>query len=74
MLLAAKAWQLREEARRSLEAAEFRRAHELALAAQKIQFTPRGESLRLVSAWLSDDLPTDAPLDDAGSDFPHKPY
>jgi hypothetical protein len=56
MLLAAKAWQLREAARRSLNAGEFERAHELAIEAQKLQFTPCGESLRLLSAWLSSAL------------------
>ena len=52
MLLAAEAWQLREAARRSIKAHDFHRAHELALMAQKVRFTPGGESLRLLSAWL----------------------
>jgi hypothetical protein len=53
MLLAARAWQLREAARRSLHAGEFDRANKLAIAAQKLQFTPCGESLRLLAAWLA---------------------
>jgi len=53
MLLAGQAWQLREAARQSLESGDFGRAHELALAAQQIQFTLSGDSLRLLSAWLS---------------------
>jgi hypothetical protein len=56
MLLAAKAWQLREAARRSIHAGEFERAHEFAIEAQNFQFTPCGESLRLLSAWLSSAL------------------
>ena len=52
MLLAAKAWQLREKARLSLKSGEFDRALEFALAAQKLQFTPQGESLRVLSAWF----------------------
>jgi hypothetical protein len=52
MLLATQAWQLREAARRSLGTGDFRRAHQLASAAQKLRFTPCGESLKLLSAWL----------------------
>jgi hypothetical protein len=52
MLLAGKAWHLRQAARRWLARSDFHRAHELALAAQKLQFTPAGESLRLLSEWL----------------------
>ncbi|MGA8598028.1 MAG: hypothetical protein WB676_25205 [Bryobacteraceae bacterium] len=54
MLVAAKAWRLREEVRRSLEAGDFRRAHEFAMAAQKVHSTAQGDSLRLVSAWLGE--------------------
>jgi hypothetical protein len=53
MLLAAQTWQLREAARRSLNAGEFEQAHQLATAAQNLQFTSSGESLRLLSAWLT---------------------
>jgi predicted amidophosphoribosyltransferase len=53
MLIAAKAWQLRETARQSLSAGEFGRAYEQALDAQNLQFTERGESLRLLAQWLS---------------------
>ncbi len=53
MLLAAEAWRLREEARRSLEAGEFRRAHQFALEAQRMHSTSRGEALRLLSGLLS---------------------
>ena len=55
MLIAAKAWRLREIARQSLSAGEFDRAYEQALAAQNLQFTESGESLRLLAQWLSAD-------------------
>jgi hypothetical protein len=52
MLIAVKAWQLRENARELICAGEFDRAFEQALAAQKLQFTESGESLRLLTRWL----------------------
>ncbi len=53
MLIAVKSWQLRETARQSLNTGEFDRAYEQALEAQKLQFTESGESLRLLTRWLS---------------------
>jgi predicted amidophosphoribosyltransferase len=53
MLLATQAWQLREAARLSLNAGEFEQAHGLAIAAQNLQFTSSGESLRLLGGWLT---------------------
>jgi len=52
MLLAGKAWQLRQAARRSLQTGDFHQVYELALSAQKLQSTPSGESLLLLAAWL----------------------
>jgi Flp pilus assembly protein TadD len=52
MLIAAKAWRLRREARRSIEAGDFGCAITLASRAQELQRTPSGESLRLLGAWL----------------------
>ena len=52
MLLMAKAYQLREMARRALQAGDFERAQKLALEAQATCFTQRGEDLRLLSSWL----------------------
>jgi hypothetical protein len=52
MRLAVRAWQLRQAARRALDAGEGRRAFGLASQAQQVQRTPGGESLRLLSAWL----------------------
>jgi len=55
MLLTARAWRLRQAARRALRAGEFQRARRLALAAQKVHRTPVGEFLRALSAWLEAD-------------------
>ena len=52
MLLAAKAWQLRQAARQSLAAGDFNLALGFASQAQELYRTQCGESLRLVSAWL----------------------
>lgn len=53
MLLAVKAWQLRQAARQSLDAGDFNQALGLASLAQELHRTQRGESLRLISAWLN---------------------
>ena len=53
MLLAVKSWQLREAARGALQAGEVERALKLAIEAQSIQDTNRGEALRLLGAWLT---------------------
>jgi len=52
MLLIAKAYQLREDARRALQAGDCERAQKLALEAQATCSTQRGEDLRLLSSWL----------------------
>jgi len=52
MLLAVKAWQLRQAARQALEAGDVERALGFAIEAQAIQGTEGGEALRLLGAWL----------------------
>ena len=52
MLLAVKAWQLRQAARKALDAGDVERALGLATQAQDIQSTGSGEALRLLGAWL----------------------
>jgi hypothetical protein len=52
MLLAVKAWQLRQAARQALNAGDVERALRLAIEAQGIQRTQSGEALRLLGAWL----------------------
>ena len=52
MTLAAKAWQLREAARRALCEGGIDQAFELACAAEEAQHTEAGKSLRAVCAWL----------------------
>lgn len=52
MLLIAKAYQLREDARRALQAGDCERAQKLALEAQATCSTQKGEDLRLLSLWL----------------------
>ena len=52
MLLAARAWQLRQRARRALDAWDFERVLEFASEAQQVQRTESGEALRLLSMWL----------------------
>ena len=51
MLLAAEAWKLREAARRALLAGNWKTALRLAEDAGRVQRTPAGESLRLLSEW-----------------------
>jgi hypothetical protein len=52
MRLTVRAWQLRQAARRALDAGDFERALELAIEAQSTQRTDSGEALRLLGAWL----------------------
>jgi hypothetical protein len=52
MLLAVKAWQLRQAARDALDAGNVERALELAAEAQSMQATESGAMLRLLGAWL----------------------
>ena len=53
MLLAAKAWQLREQARQSLEKGDNRAALDMASQAQELCRTRNGERLLVVGSWLS---------------------
>jgi hypothetical protein len=52
MVLAVKAWQLRQAARQALDARDMERALRLATEAQSIQSTKSGEALKLLSTWL----------------------
>ena len=52
MLLAVKAWQLRQAARQELGAGNVERALGLAIEAQRTHETGSGASLQLLSAWL----------------------
>jgi hypothetical protein len=52
MLLAVKAWQLRQAARQALDAGDVEGALGFAVEAQAIQDTESGEALRLLGAWL----------------------
>ena len=52
MVLAVKAWQFRQAARRALEAGDFGRATALATEAQDTQYSASGEALRLLGTWL----------------------
>jgi uncharacterized protein HemY len=52
MLLMAKAYQLREDAKRALQAGDYERAQRLASEAQATCSTQRGEDVRLLSSWL----------------------
>ena len=52
MLLAVQSWQSRQAARQALDAGDVERALALAIEAQAIQGTERGEALRLLGAWL----------------------
>lgn len=52
MLLIAKAYQLREDARGALQAGDCERARKLALEAQATCSTQRGKDLRLLCSWL----------------------
>lgn len=53
MVLAVKAWRLREEARGALEAGEFERAFELAAKAQYACRTPAGDALQRLGEVIS---------------------
>ena len=53
MLLALKAWRLREAARGAIAAGDVERAAAYAQAAQGTQNTKAGEALRALSGWLS---------------------
>ena len=52
MLLAAKAWRLRQAARQALASGQFDLAARLAAEAQAAHHTPAAESLRALSRWL----------------------
>ena len=53
MVLAVRAWQLRESARRALREGDVERAYDHVLDAQEMQATEAGESLRLLCGALS---------------------
>jgi hypothetical protein len=53
MRLAVKAWRLRLAAREALDAGDCRGALELASEAEQLQRTPRGNALRILTAWLT---------------------
>jgi hypothetical protein len=61
MVLAVKAWQLRQAARQALGAGDARRAVELASEAQGIHDTERGAALRLAAAWIAERELANAP-------------
>jgi hypothetical protein len=52
MLLAGKAWRLRERAREALSEGDVQRALRLNEAAEQLRRTPAGESLRMVGRVL----------------------
>jgi len=52
MILAVRAWRLRQEARRELTRGDLTEARRLAAAAQALHRTPRGASLQLLATWL----------------------
>ena len=52
MILAVRAWRLREEAREALTRGELAEGRRLARAAQALHRTPRGASLQLLAQWL----------------------
>ena len=52
MLLAVRAWRLREEAREALTRGELAEGRRLASAAQALHHTSRGASLALLAQWL----------------------
>jgi hypothetical protein len=52
MSLIARAYRLRLEARKALQADDFERTRKLASEAQALCSTPKGEDLRLLSSWL----------------------
>jgi len=51
MILAVKGHLAREATRRALERSEVGRAHELAMAAQRVHATPEGRRLCRLTAW-----------------------
>ena len=54
MRVAVKAWRLRQATREALDQGDHERALVLASEAQHTHRTPQGESLHLLSAWLTD--------------------
>lgn len=52
MTLALRSWKLRQAARDALQAGNFERGYQLAIAAQCMQQTREGEALRLVTGWM----------------------
>jgi hypothetical protein len=52
MRITAMSWQLREAARRAIEAGDHGRACGLALLAERVQRTPCGGSLLVLAKWL----------------------
>ena len=54
MGVAVKAWRLRQATRQALDHGDHERALVLASEAQQTHRTPRGDSLHLLSAWLTD--------------------
>ena len=56
MVLSARAQRCRANARKSLYALNFEKAHELAAAAQKEHATEMGRKLLLLTSWLNKEL------------------
>jgi hypothetical protein len=56
MILSARAQLYRANARKSLYALHFEKAHELAAAAQKTHATETGKKLLLLTSWLNTEL------------------
>jgi hypothetical protein len=56
MILSARAQLYRANARKSLYALQFGKAHELAAAAQKTHATETGKKLLLLTSWLNTEL------------------
>jgi hypothetical protein len=54
MLLAARAWWLRQAARTAIGTGEFLRGFELAAKAQEVQNTLSGQALRRIGEWLGE--------------------
>ena len=52
MILIARAYRLRLEAKQALQADDFERARKLASQAQALCSTPKGKDMRLLSSWL----------------------
>jgi predicted amidophosphoribosyltransferase len=53
MRLALRAWRLREGARRAIVHGAYDQAFQLVSAAERLQSAPRGQSLRVLCAWLN---------------------